>query len=320
MLKKTAAAGTLAAAFLALAITSASASAKEAEIFLSHSSGFYDNTQYVSVINADDNDVYYTTDGTKPDNSSKLYDGSPVEVSENTVIRIAVYSGDEPDEPITSDKASIKIRTAQPSASQEGGEFTEALTVELSCSDPDAAVYYTTDGTVPTKESKKYKKAIEISKTTTLKFAAFSPDKSRSRVVTEKYVISENQFDDPLCQTLFELVNETRAEYGLDPLKAHDSLTSAAEIRAKEYSSYQSHYRPDGSRWDTILSEYGLKRDVRCENLAYYYTTAKAAMKCWMSDPYHRGNILNPDAEYIGLACYDNGWCCYWCQLFIGGE
>ncbi|MFR0872765.1 MAG: hypothetical protein ACLSG5_16010 [Oscillospiraceae bacterium] len=23
-------------------------------------------------------------------------------------------------------------------------------------------------------------------------------------------------------------------------------------------------------------------------------------MKCWMNDPYHRGNILNPDTEYIG--------------------
>ena len=37
-----------------------------------------------------------------------------------------------------------------------------------------------------------------------------------------------------------------------------------------------------------------------------------------MNDPYHRGNILNPDTEYIGLACYNNGWCNYWCQLFIG--
>ena len=43
-------------------------------------------------------------------------------------------------------------------------------------------------------------------------------------------------------------------------------------------------------------------------------------MKCWMSDSWHRGNILDPNAEYIGIGHYNNGWCDYWCQLFIGGE
>ena len=313
MLKKSAAAGLLAAA----AILTTNVSAEEADIFLSHESGFYDNTQFVSVINVGENEVRFTTDGSKPDSSSELYTGLPIEVSENTVVRMAVFSDREI---ISSDKATLKIRTATPSASVEGGEFTEAQSMKLSCSDEDAVIYYTTDGTTPTNQSKKYTKAIKISKTTTLKFAAYSPNKSRSKVVTEKYVINETQFDNKLCQALFELVNETRAEYGLEPLKASADLTKAAEVRAKEYSYYQSHYRPDGSRWDTILSAYGLKSNVRAENLAYYYTTAKAVMKCWMSDPYHRGNILNPNTEYIGLACYNNGWCNYWCQLFIGGD
>ena len=39
-----------------------------------------------------------------------------------------------------------------------------------------------------------------------------------------------------------------------------------------------------------------------------------------MNDPWHRGNILNPDAEYIGIGHYNNGWNDYWCQLFIGGD
>lgn len=313
MLKKAAAAGAIAAAL----ILTTSVSAEEAEVFLSHESGFYDNTQYVAVVNYQGNDVYYTTDGTKPDSSSEAYTGLPILVNENTVVRIAVYSDNEL---VSRDKATVKIRTTTPAASVEGGEFTEAQSVKLTCSDPDAVIYYTTDGSTPTTESKKYSKAIKISKTTTLKFAAYSPNNSRSKIVTEKYVITEDQFDNKLCQVLFELVNETRAEYGLAPLKASTDLTKAAEIRAKEYSVYQSHYRPDGTKWDTILSAYGLKTNVRAENLAYYYTTAKSVMNCWMSDPYHRGNILNPNTEYIGLACYNNGWCNYWCQLFIGGE
>lgn len=314
MLKKSAASGAFAAAVL---FTTISVSAEEPEIFLSHDSGFYDKTQFVSVINSADCDVYFTTDGTRPNSNSERYDSSPVAVSENTVVRMAAYYDGEL---IASDMATIRIRTSTPTASANGGEYTEPQTIKLSCPDPKATIYYTTDGTTPTNKSIRYTKTITITKDTTLKFAAYSPDKSRSRVVTEKYVINEEQFEDKLCQALFELVNETRSEYGLKSLKADPNLTAAAQIRAKEYSCYQSHYRPDGSRWDTVLSQFGLKRNVRAENLAYYYTTAKSAMKCWMNDPWHRGNILNPDAEYIGLACYSNGWCNYWCQLFVGGE
>lgn len=314
MTKKTAAAAAFAAAMI---FTTTNVSATATEVSLSHESGFYDGTQYVTVINSGSNDIYYTTDGTMPNTDSELFIGESIIVSKNSVVRIAEYSGDEL---ISSDKSTIKIRTTVPKASVTSGNYTEAFKVKLTCAAPNAEIYYTTDGTIPTQESKKYTKAITISKTTTLKFAAYAPDKSRSRVVTAKYVIQEDQFENKLCQQLFELVNETRAEYGLKPLKASTKLTEAAEIRAKEYSYYQSHYRPDGTKWDSILTAYGLRRNVRAENLAYYYTSAKAAMKCWMSDPYHRANILNPDTEYIGLACYNNGWCNYWCQLFIGGE
>lgn len=314
MLKKSAAAVSVTAAII---LTAINASAESQDIFLSHSTGYYDNTQFVSVINSDGTDVYYTTDGSKPGKDNELYDGTPIIIEENTVVRMAAYSDGEV---VSTAKSSIKIRTSAPSASVEGGEYSEGFKVKLSCPDDNAVIYYTTDGSVPTKESKVYKKALTISETTTLRFAAFAPDRSRSRVVTEKYVISEEQFADPLCQKLFELVNQTREEYGLSPLRALPALTEAAQIRAKEYSCYNSHYRPDGSRWDTILSAVGLKSNIRAENLAYYYTSAKAVLKCWMNDPFHRGNILNPDAEYIGLACYYNGWTNYWCQLFLGGE
>lgn len=306
----------LAAIISAAALLTINVSAADSQPALSHTSGYYDNSQYVTVVNYDsDTDIYFTTDGTKPGTDSTVYDGTPITISDNTVVRIAAYSGEEL---VNTDKASIKIRTTTPSASVDGGEYSDSFKVKLTCSDPDAVIYYTTDGTTPTKDSAKYKKAITISETTTLRFAAYSPEKSRSKVVTEKYIIKETDFDDPMCQALFELVNETRAEYGLKPLKAHADLTAAAQVRAKEYSYYQSHYRPDGSRWDTILSAYGIRTNVRAENLAYYYTSAKQAMKCWMNDSFHRGNILNPNTEYIGLACYNNGWCNYWCQLFIG--
>lgn len=313
MIKLRSAAAVFSAAFI---LSTASASA-ESEALLSHDSGFYDKVQLVTVSGGDDVDVYFTTDGSKPDTESELYDGRPIVVKQNTVIRTAAYSGDVV---VDRDKATIKIRTNTPKASVKGGEYSEAQTVELSCTEKNAKIYYTTDGTSPTSKSKKYTKPLTVSESTTLKFAAIAPDKSRSTIITEEYIINEDDFEDELCQILFELVNETRAEYGLSPLKAHDVLTEAAQIRAKEYSVNLSHWRPDGTKWDSLLSEYGLRRDIRAENLAYYYETAKGALKCWMSDYYHKKNILNPNAEYIGLGRYNNGYCNYWCQLFIGGE
>ncbi len=316
-LKSTAAALMAAVMFGTASCISVKASAASSGAHISHESGCYDNTQIVTIINDGTTDIYYTTDGTAPDMSSAVYEGIPIVVQQNTVIRMAEYSGNTV---VSSDKVSIKIRSAAPSASVDGGNYTDKFKVTLTCPDPEAVIYYTTDGTVPTKNSKKYKKAITISETTTLKFASYSPNMSRSKVVTEKYVISSVEFDDPLCQAVFELVNETRAEYGLEPLKTLPALTEAAQIRAKEYSTYKSHYRPDGSRWDTVLSAYGLKMNKRAENLAYYYNTAKSVMKCWMNDSFHRGNILDPNAEYIGIGRYSSGGINYWCQLFIGGE
>ena len=318
-LKSTAAAFVTAALLTASAAlsTSAYAASKTTEVRISHESGYYDTTQFVTMISDGSTEIYYTTDGSKPDSESSLYDGKPIIIEENTVVRMASYDGSDV---VATDKVSIKIRSAVPSASVSGGTYNDSIKVKLTCLDPEADIYYTTDGTAPTRDSKKYKKTITISEDTTLKFAAFAPGLSRSRVITEKYVISDDEFDNSLCQALFELVNETRGEYGLKPLKTLPDLTEAAEIRAKEYSYYQSHYRPDGTKWDSILAAYGLRRNNRAENLAYYYETAKGVLKCWMSDPWHRGNILNPDAKYIGIGCYDNGYAKYWCQLFIGGE
>lgn len=298
-------------------IGASAAEASEKVAYISHESGYYSTVQFVTIISDDSVDVYCTTDGSKPDNESEPYDGKVIVVEENTLIRMAAYSGDKL---VESDSASIKIRSDTPTASVDSGTYSEKFKVTLSCDDPSADIYYTTDGTAPTKDSAKYKKAITISETTTLRFASFSENCARSKVITRKYTISEDEFDDPKAQALFELVNETRAEYGLKPLKALSTLTEAAEVRAQEYSTYRSHYRPNGTSWVTILSEYGLKRNTRAENLAYYYSSAKSVMKCWMSDPWHSANILSADAKYIGIGHYNDGWCDYWCQLFIGGE
>lgn len=71
--------------------------------------------------------------------------------------------------------------------------FDDTQLVELSCSDADAKIYYTTDGTIPTTESKEYTGKILISSNTTLKAVA----------------VKDGYLDSAYSATVFEIAGDT---------------------------------------------------------------------------------------------------------------
>lgn len=305
-----------AAAVAAAIVCACAASAEDSAVHsISHESGYYNTTQFVCVTAAKNAEVYYTTDGSTPDNTDTKYGTAPIIVTENTVIKTVAYVDGEA---VESNSVKVRIRTDAPSASKKSGKYSEAFSVKLSCTDDTAEIYYTTDGSTPTKDSKKYTKAIKITGDTTLKFAAFGENRARSSVITREYTISADAYDEPHKQALLEAVNELRAEYGLAPLSTMAALDEIAQQRAVECSSYFSHTRPNGTKWHTLLSAAGLKRSDRAENIAYYYTSAKAALRSWMNDYAHSKNILDPDLKYIGIGYCKVGGVPYWTQVFIG--
>ncbi len=125
-------------------------------------------------------------------------------------------------------------------------------------------------------------------------------------------------YDEPQRQAMLEAVNAVRAEYGLPALYEMSELSDIAQQRARECAGYFSHTRPNGTRWYTLLEEAGIKRNVRAENIAYYYPTAQQALNSWMNDYSHRANILNAEAAYIGIGYYHDGYNPYWVQIFLG--
>lgn len=88
-------------------------------------------------------------------------------------------------------------KVATPTFDPEGGEFSEAQNVTISCATEDATIYYTIDGTDPTTESTTYSTAIAVSKTTTIKALAVKAEMTNSDIASATYTISAGGGEDP---------------------------------------------------------------------------------------------------------------------------
>lgn len=75
-------------------------------------------------------------------------------------------------------------KTAAPVISPNGGTFTGSQTVTITCAAPDAAIYYTTDGSTPTADSNKYSGSFTLTASATVKAFAVSADAAASDIVT----------------------------------------------------------------------------------------------------------------------------------------
>jgi len=110
----------------------------------------------------------------------------------------------------------------------------------------------------------------------------------------------------------YQLVNDERAEAGLDPLEGEAALENVAAVRAQEASVSFSHTRPNGKQWNSVNSAI-----MGGENLAYGFDDASSAVNAWMNSPLHKENILWPEFTTMGISIYetDDGTC-YWSQEF----
>lgn len=75
-------------------------------------------------------------------------------------------------------------KTAAPVISPNGGTFTGSQTVTITCAAPDAAIYYTTDGSTPTADSAKYSGSFTLTASAAVKAFAVSADAAASDIVT----------------------------------------------------------------------------------------------------------------------------------------
>ena len=167
--------------------------------------------------------------------------------------------------------------------------FDDTQLVELSCSDADAKVYYTTDGTIPTTESKEYTGKILISSNTTLKAVAVKDGyldsaysatvfdiagdtvsssanlglKKKATASSSKGANTADMAFDGTTDTRWQADNEADDEWiqvDLSSVQAVNAVTINWE--AAYAAKYEIQVSTDGKEWTTVAKENGMVGEI----------------------------------------------------------
>lgn len=269
--------------------------------------------------------LYYTTDGSKPDNSDKKYTGK-LKITKPLTLRVAAYKNGSRKASV---KAKINVRVKAPAAelTDRVGDYSYYyISVPNS-----ATVYITFDGSTPSKtngESITEDSFVEFYGSGEIKLAAYKKGWKKSKVRTVRVEADgnaqsghgeaeDNAPSGDFAAEVLRLVNIERANNGLAALEYDEKLQKAAQVRADELVKYYSHDRPDGSSCFTVLGDFGITSWASAENIAAGYASPADVVEGWMNSPGHRANILNSKYKYLGVGmAYGGEYGIYWSQLF----
>jgi len=135
---------------------------------------------------------------------------------------------------------------ATPTFSPDGGTYTSAQNVTISCTTTGASIYYTTNSNDPTTSDTLYQSPVAIAATTTLKAKAFATGKTASAVKSAVYTIQQS--------TSYVVTPTAGANGSLYPYQPQ-SVSSGANIIF--YATPSIGYAVDSWRLDGIVVQTG---------------------------------------------------------------
>ena len=154
--------------------------------------GNYTGTQNVTITSATSGaTIYYTTDGSEPDDSSTEYT-TPVTIATTTTLKAIAYKTGMTESDITTGVYTITAPATveAPTFTPPAGNYTGTQNVTIASATSGATIYYTTDGSEPDDSSTEYTTPVSIASTTTLKAIAYKVDMTESDVTTGLYTIT----------------------------------------------------------------------------------------------------------------------------------
>ncbi|MBR2282579.1 MAG: chitobiase/beta-hexosaminidase C-terminal domain-containing protein [Spirochaetales bacterium] len=145
-----------------------------------------ENDQIILTSSTQGATIYYTTDGTDPTTKSSVY-SSAITINQNTTIKAIAVANKLFPSPIATTEYRIKAST--PTSSIAEGVYESSQTVSLDSETAGSTIYYTLDGSTPTKNSTIYTQPISVSKNTVIKAISVNPDYDDSEVSSFDYHI-----------------------------------------------------------------------------------------------------------------------------------
>lgn len=209
-------------------------------------------------LNSSADKIYYTTDGVTPTESSNLYK-EPILINKTTTLKAIAVSADGEVSEVASFQYTAALKAEKPTASHDTNTVLEPGTiVALHTNTSGAEIYYSTDGTEPTRDHLDSlmlytEDGITINRTVTIRAAAYREDMQLS-TVTELYYQVET----------IPAVEQKAAEKALleeQQLKDTDS-SELARNEEQQGTSYQSRVLRErdystvvSSAWESIPSD-----------------------------------------------------------------
>ena len=151
-------------------------------------------------ITAEGDEIYYTVDGTDPERNGTVYDGV-ITVKDSASIRAVAYGGKLGVSRVSSMTVTVEQTKApeykQLSGQSGGGKVSYGSRIQLGSKSAGAAIYYTTDGSVPDETSRLYSEPIKITADTTIKAIALADGCRESEVSSFAFSIGRfSSFND----------------------------------------------------------------------------------------------------------------------------
>ncbi|MDD3236019.1 MAG: chitobiase/beta-hexosaminidase C-terminal domain-containing protein, partial [Candidatus Cloacimonetes bacterium] len=136
--------------------------------------GLYQDPQTVSIsANPSNANIYYTTDGTEPDESSALYAGA-ISITEITTLKAKAYLATWVPSNVASADYDLQVKAI--TSTPPPNVFTVTQFITLQTATPGTIIRFTTDGSVPGIGSSIYSGAIEVSSNTRIRAIAYKND------------------------------------------------------------------------------------------------------------------------------------------------
>ena len=121
-------------------------------------------------------------------------------------------------------------------------------------------------------------------------------------------------------QRVVELLNQLRAEHGLEPLTVDGRLVQAAQRHTRDMAvgRFLEHDGSDGSTVMSRVEQAGYEWRTVSENIAAGQPIPDSVVVSWMRSPPHRANILEPTMKHVGIGYYltDDKYGHYWTADF----